>query len=316
MNESSPEGGSTAQWKELLQLHGLYTALAREFVLDLPPCHELEDGAGDGAPSQQTLEMACQWVIEVDEHVSVHQLRQFLQSSKSASKESLEALLRHYLHKTGRSAADRDKIDFLLVQFFSQCVPAHVTEAEVTTEYVSQTLEPMLGPGDTARPAALDEMDPILQEAAQCANLSELLNSSALEKGRALKSSPQVDYFTPAAMVAFTRFNFCMRKLFFRLMHQDLNAILEGLRELEACGVDQLDCRAADFSAREPVSRLRMICQSWKAMFLAEYSSGQPLRTLVDLRGVVDAARQRKAGENPAGVRTHAAAAGPGGSDE
>ena len=30
-------------------------------------------------------------------------------------------------------------------------------------------------------------------------------------------------------MVAFTRFSFLMRRIFFRLMHQDLNAILDGL---------------------------------------------------------------------------------------
>jgi len=31
-----------------------------------------------------------------------------------------------------------------------------------------------------------------------------------------------------------------------------------------------------------------MICQSWKVMFQAEYSSGQPLRMLVDLRAAID----------------------------
>ena len=312
----SSGSGPATQWKALLQLHELYTALAREFVLELPPCHELEDGAGESTPSQQTVEMAFQWVIEVDEHVSVHQLRQFLQSSKSANKENLEALLRHYLGKPGRGVHDRDKIDFLLVQFFSQSVPAQLTEAEASTEYVAQVLQPVLETADSAVPPALQELEEVVQSAEQCSNLNDLLASGALEKGRTLKSSPQVDYFVPAAMVAFTRFNFRMRKLFFRLMHQDLNAILDGLRELEACGVEQLDCRAADFSAHESVARLRMICQSWKAMFLAEYSSGQPLRTLVDLRAVVDTARRRKAGENPAGVRTHAAAAGPGGTDD
>jgi len=33
-----------------------------------------------------------------------------------------------------------------------------------------------------------------------------------------------------------------------------------------------------------------MICQSWKVMFQAEYSSGQPMRVLADLRTVVEAA--------------------------
>ena len=115
-------------------------------------------------------------------------------------------------------------------------------------------------------------------------------------------------------MVAFTRFSFLMRRVFFRLMHQDLNTILDGLRELEARGVDTLDCRSAQFSADEPVTRLRMICQSWKVMFHAEYSSGSPLRMLVDLRNVVDAAlarTARKAEKRRAGLNRRPSASAP-----
>jgi len=115
-------------------------------------------------------------------------------------------------------------------------------------------------------------------------------------------------------MVAFTRFSFLMRRVFFRLMHQDLNGILDGLRELEQQGVATLDCRRAQFSAEEPTVRLRMICQSWKVMFHAEYSSGQPLRMLVDLRAVVDAALARTAkkasGKDSPAPKAQAAAAG------
>src|SRR5678809_75925 len=73
----------------------------------------------------------------------------------------------------------------------------------------------------------------------------------------------------------------------------DLNIILDGLRELEAKGIQTIDCRRAQFSADEPILRLRMICQSWKVMFQAEYSSGQPLRMLVDLRAAIDDALGR-----------------------
>jgi hypothetical protein len=79
-----------------------------------------------------------------------------------------------------------------------------------------------------------------------------------------------------------------MRRAFFRLMLGDLNIILDGLTELEDRGVETLDCRRAQFSAQEPIVRLRMICQSWKVMFQAEYSSGSPLRMLVDLRASVE----------------------------
>ena len=77
-------------------------------------------------------------------------------------------------------------------------------------------------------------------------------------------------------------------------------------------GVATLDCRRAQFSAEEPTVRLRMICQSWKVMFHAEYSSGQPLRMLVDLRAVVDAAlaKTAKKGSGKDSPKAHAAAAG------
>ncbi len=42
-----------------------------------------------------------------------------------------------------------------------------------------------------------------------------------------------------------------------------------------------------------------MICQSWKVMFHAEYSSGQPLRMLVDLRAAVDDALQNGSRKAP-----------------
>jgi hypothetical protein len=116
-------------------------------------------------------------------------------------------------------------------------------------------------------------------------------------------------------MVAFARFSFMMRRVFFRLMHDDLNAILDGLRELEKRGINSLDCRRAQFSADEPTTRLRMICQSWKVMFHAEYSSGQPLRMLVDLRAAVDDALQGGGTRKPA-TRSAAASSKPAGGEK
>src|ERR1700693_5922548 len=163
-------------------------------------------------------------------------------------------------------------------------------------------LDPVLGSVDLTLPSWLQPLDDFIQSANGCRSLNELLTSGILEKGRKLKVSAGEDYFEPIAMVAFTRFSLLMRRVFFRLMHQDLNTILDGLRELEARGVDTLDCRSAQFSADEPVTRLRMICQSWKVMFHAEYSAGSPLRMLVDLRNVVDAALART-GKKPAPAR-------------
>jgi len=191
-----------------------------------------------------------------------------------------------------KSASDRDKTDFLLAQYFSLCVPSALEDADIDLDYVAKVLEPVLGPQTPKLPAWLNSLESILHAAAGCSRLSELLHSGALEQGRKLKTQSAARYFDPSAMVAFARFSFIVRRIFFRLMHDDLNAIQDGLRELERSGVSTIDCRRAQFSAAEPISRLRMICQSWRVMFHAEYSSGQPLRMLVDLRAAVDDARE------------------------
>jgi hypothetical protein len=305
-----------AEWRQARLLHPLYVELGREFVIELPSCPDLESGMQD--PPQESVELARQWLLEMDQKIQVHQLRQFLQTTSLSSEEGLQTLLEHHLNRTTRVDSDRDKIDFLLVQFFSHCAPSRLEDADVDLGYVAQTLEPVLGSIDLNVPSWLAPLDDFIQSANACHSLNELLTGGILEKGRKLKISAGDDYFEPIAMVSFTRFSFLMRRAFFRLMHQDLNTILDGLRELEARGISTLDCRSAQFSADEPVTRLRMICQSWKVMFHAEYSSGSPLRMLVDLRNVVDAALSRtgkkadKVQATPAAPLAKAAAAGVG----
>lgn len=293
MTPSSQLSELAAEWRDARLLYPLYAALAREFVIDLPSHADLE--AGVDAPPQESIEQARQLFSDLDARIQVHQLRQFLQTTTISSDEALRTLLLHHLHRQEQTDSDRDKIDFLLVQFFSHCAPSRLEDTDVDMAYVAQILEPVLGPVDLNVPEWLNPLDEVIQTANGCRNLNQLLTSRILEKGRKLKTSCGKKYFLPAAMVAFTRFSFLMRRIFFRLMHQDLNAILDGLRELENRGVETLDCRRAQFSAEEPIARLRMICQSWKVMFHAEYSSGQPVSMLVDLRAVVEAALAKNA---------------------
>jgi hypothetical protein len=293
MTSTSQLSELAAEWRDARLLYPLYAALAREFVIDLPSHADLE--AGVDAPPQESIEQARQLFSDLDARIQVHQLRQFLQTTTISSDEALRTLLLHHLHRQEQTDSDRDKIDFLLVQFFSHCAPSRLEDTDVDMAYVAQILEPVLGPVDLNVPEWLNPLDEVIQTANGCRNLNQLLTSRILEKGRKLKTSCGKKYFLPAAMVAFTRFSFLMRRIFFRLMHQDLNAILDGLRELENRGVETLDCRRAQFSAEEPIARLRMICQSWKVMFHAEYSSGQPVSMLVDLRAVVDAALAKNA---------------------
>jgi len=309
MTSTSSFNQLAAEWRNARKLYPLYASLAREFVIDLPSCADLE--AGVEAPPQESVEQARQWFAGMDERIQVHQLRQFLQTTTMVSDDTLRTLLLHHLRKPQRDDSDRDKLDFLLVQFFFQTAPSPSDDDEVSLDFVAQALKPVLGSVPISVPDWLSPLEDLVKKAQGSRTLNDLLSGGVLEKGRKLKASAGQNYFQPVSLVAFTRFNFLMRRVFFRLMHQDLNAILDGLRDLEQRGVSSLDCRRAQFSADEPTVRLRMICQSWKVMFHAEYSSGQPLRMLVDLRAVVDAALARSArgGKNPP-PKAQAAAAG------
>lgn len=312
MTPSAPVQDLATQWNLARRLYPVYFELAREFAIDVKPCADLE--AGIDTPGKETVEQANQWLEQMDSAIQVHQLRQFLQTNSLVTPEGLVTLLQHFIGKPVKTDAIRDKIDFLLVQYFSQLAPIGLNDAEVDLAYVAHGMEPIVGEVELKPPVWLNALDRVLDAARKCKNLDELLHGGVLEQGRKAKGLAGDLFYLPIALVAFTRFGYLMRRAFFRLMLGDLNMILDGLTELEDKGVETIDCRRAQFSAQEPIMRLRMICQSWKVMFQAEYSSGSPLRMLVDLRASVETALGRGKAEPEktkpvAGAKPAAAAA-------
>jgi hypothetical protein len=309
MTPTAPVQDLAAQWNCARRLYPIYFELAREFAIDVKVCADLETGAD--TPGKEAVEQANHWLEELDQVIQVHQLRQFLQTSALINQDALVSLLQHFLAKTTKSDIIRDKIDFLLVQYFSQLAPSGITDAEVDLAFVAKSLEPVLGEVELKPPVWLNALDRVLEASRRCRSLDDLLHGGVLEQGRKAKSLAGDLFYLPVALTAFTRFGYLMRRAFFRLMLGDLNTILDGLTELEDKGVETIDCRRAQFSAQEPIVRLRVICQSWKVMFQAEYSSGSPLRMLVDLRASVEYALGRGKGPEAEAKARAAAAAQP-----
>ena len=312
---TAPRQTPLQEWQSMRLLRLLYVRLAREFALNAPPCEELDSNAD--VPSKEEMAAGRKWLYEMDELMQVHQFRQFLQSTTGVNEEALIAMVQHHIGKPVHNESDRDKVDFLLVQFLTQTSPSKIEESAVNITFVRSGLEACLGQVNTAPPTWLGPLEAMLAKAKTCKTLTSLFNSGILEKGRKLKVEAGENYFLPAALVVVTRFNFLLRRIFFRLMHGDINAILDGLRELESRGVETIDGSAAQFSAEESILQLRMICSSWKVMFQAEYASGQPMRVLADLRSVVEAALAATAPAKPAPkAKAAAASAIPAGASE
>src|SRR5271169_5282408 len=143
MTPTTPVQDLASQWSTARRLYPIYFELAREFAIDVKTCPDLE--AGVETPGKEVVEQANHWLEQMDQSVQVHQLRQFLQTSSLVTQEALVELLQHFLAKTTKTDIIRDKIDFLLVQYFSQVAPSGVNDAEVDLAFVAKSLEPVLG---------------------------------------------------------------------------------------------------------------------------------------------------------------------------
>ena len=297
-------------WPTWQRLYPLYGAIAREWVIEWQPCPGF-DRPVDGSEEKVAAETG-RWFAQMDGRIEVQHLRQFAQLSPLMTEGAIQDFLVHYLHQQPHGEPDRDKVDFLVVQLFSQKAPSHPSDADLSLGAVATILEPVLGPQQGSGAAFLASLEGLIEEAGRTKTLKALFTSRLIERGRDVKAKCGEHFFEPLSLAAFARFGFLIRRTFFRLMRQDFDAILDGLLELEANDVTTLDCRKAQFARDESIARVRVLCQSWRVMFQAEYSSGQPLCLLVDLRTAVETALENlRAGGMKAALAAAAVGAAP-----
>jgi hypothetical protein len=267
-------------WRVARRLYSVYIELDRTFELDMPPCAELEDAVD--RPETNARERVLHWFDQVDGRVQVWQLRQLLQSTNLQNEENLRYLIARHLDKAQKNEADKDKIDFLLVQYFAHCAPHGL--AETALQEVARVLEPALGKAPGTFPEWASSLDAKLRKLNDSNSLEELQNSGALQEVRELKLAVGDEYFEPGFLVAFTRFNFLARRAFFHAMHLDLHAIRESVNELERLGYATVDCRDAGLTESESLDQVRHVVHQWKTPFRAPYSGGSSFLQLILLR--------------------------------
>jgi hypothetical protein len=207
-----------------------------------------------------------------------------------ADNESLRVLLLRHLQKENRTPADRDKIDFLLVQYFAIAAPPSFRDRDVDLEDVAGVLEPVLGELPLDLPGWLAPLDELIEQMRACTALDEMRQKHIFERGREIKLAARDMYFGRTSLLAFTRFNYCVRQNFFRLLNSDVDAVRQGLDELELRGIQTLDCSALNLSADEPIAHARQMLQNWKRPQIADYATDQNFEEIVLLRTAIDAA--------------------------
>src|SRR5436305_2098604 len=223
----------------------------------------------------------------MDGRVQVWQLRQLLQSTNLQTEENLRLLIHRHLEKKQKTEFDRDKIDFLLVQYFAHCAPHGPYEEQITLPEVARVVEPVLGKCPESFPDWVEGLDMKLATLNQCNSLEELQKSGALLEVGELKLALGEDHLGVAALVALTRFNFLARRAFFRAMHLDLHAIRNAMNDLETRGVNSIDCTEAGLTEHESLEHIRHVVHQWKTPFRAPYTGGASFLQLILLRHVL-----------------------------
>jgi len=287
-----PDGLRNAAWTEARSVFPIYLALAKQLEFEIPFAQETRN-----LPEKPDLELFSNvqtWLDSMDQRVLVHQLRHLLQmTTLNASETGLRALIQRHLRKSTKSTMDRDKIDFLLVQYFALCAPAKIYHKQIEPSDVAQVMKPVLGEADATPLGWCEPLEKMIEALRGFRSLREILKTNFIEQGRKVKESAGGMFYDASALLAFIRFNFLLRRTFIELMHADLIAIRAGLGQLEVSGVRIMDCHHFGLSAAEPLSKIREIADEWKQPFQQEYterSVNQAFEKLLGLRTDVETA--------------------------
>jgi hypothetical protein len=312
-----------AQWEETRSVFPIYLALAKHLQIEIPfPQNKRV------LPEKAELEFFSKvhtWLDSMDQQVLVHQLRHLLQmTTLNASESGLRALIMRHLRKPSKSTTDRDKIDFLMVQYFALCAPPKIYHKQIELTDVAQVMKPVFGEVDTAPISWCEPLEKMIVSLRSFKSLRDILKTNFIEQGRKVKETAGGMFYDPSAMLAFVRFNFLLRRTLIELMHADLIFIRSGINHLETAGARTLDCHTSGLTASEPIARVRQLADEWKQPFQREYterSVNQAFEKLLALRTDVDRALEKvigkpeipiaKIAEKPSGTKAGSATPAP-----
>jgi hypothetical protein len=296
-----PANSRLGKWLEDRSVFPIYLALAKQLEIEIPFSQEKRN-----LPEKPDLELFDEveaWLDEMDQRVVVHQLRHLLQTTTlNANENSLCALIHRHLQKPSKSNVDRDKIDFLLVQYFALCAPAKIYHKQIEPSDVAQVMMPVLGEVAPTTLAWCDPLEKVIETLRTFRSLRDILKTNFIEQGRKVKEAAGGMFYDPAALLAFVRFNFLLRRTFIELMHADLITIRTGLAQLETAGVRIIDCHHFGLSATEPIGKIREAADEWKQPFQKDYterSVNQTFEKLLGLRTDVERALEKIAPNAP-----------------
>jgi hypothetical protein len=299
---SKADEAKQGQWEELRSVFPIYVALAKQLQLEIPIAQNKRI-----LPEKADTELFGQiqkWLEVMDQQVLVHQLRHLLQmTTLNASESGLRALIMRHLRKQAKTTVDRDKADFLLVQYFALTAPPKIYHKQIELGDVANVLRPVFGEVDSTPLPWCEPLENMIVSLRGFKSLRDMLQTNFIEQGRRVKETAGGMFYDPSAMLAFIRFNFLMRRTLIELMHADLIFIRSGLINLQNAGAKTIECHSVGLGKAEPIDKLQRLTDEWKQPFQKEYTErtvNQAFENLLGLRADVERAVEKVIGKAPA----------------
>jgi hypothetical protein len=299
---SKADEGKQGQWEELRSVFPIYVALAKQLQLEIPIPQNKRILPERVDP--QLFGQIQKWLDVMDQQVLVHQLRHLLQmTTLNASESGLRALIMRHLRKPSKTTTDRDKADFLLVQYFALTAPPKIYHKQIELGDVANVLRPVFGEVDSTPLPWCEPLENMIVSLRGFKGLRDMLQTNFIEQGRRVKETAGGMFYDPSAMLAFIRFNFLMRRTLIELMHADLIFIRSGLINLQNAGAKTIECHSVGLGKAEPIDKLQRLTDEWKQPFQKEYTErtvNQAFEKLLGLRADVERAVEKVIGKAPA----------------
>jgi hypothetical protein len=299
---SKADGAKQAQWEELRSVFPIYVALAKQLQLEIPIPQNKRILPEKVDPD--LFNQIQKWLEVMDQQVLVHQLRHLLQmTTLNASESGLRALIMRHLRKPSKTTTDRDKADFLLVQYFALTAPPKIYHKQIELSDVANVLRPVFGEVDSTPLPWCEPLENMIHSLRGFKSLRDMLQTNFIEQGRRVKETAGGMFYDPSAMLAFIRFNFLMRRTLIELMHADLIFIRSGLANLQNAGARTIECHSVGLGKAEHIGKLQQMTDEWKHPFQKEYTErtvNQAFEQLLGLRADVERAVEKVIGKSQA----------------
>jgi hypothetical protein len=306
------DGAKQAQWEELRSVFPIYVALAKQLQMEIPIPQNKRILPEKVDPD--LFNQIQKWLDVMDQQVMVHQLRHLLQmTTLNASESGLRALIMRHLRKPSKTTTDRDKADFLLVQYFALTAPPKIYHKQIELSDVANVLRPVFGEVDSTPLPWCEPLENMIHALRGFKSLRDMLQTNFIEQGRRVKETAGGMFYDPSAMLAFIRFNFLMRRTLIELMHADLIFIRSGLNSLQHAGARTIDCHSVGLGKAEPIEKLQQMTDEWKQPFQKEYTErtvNQAFEKLLGLRADVERVVEKMIGKPTAPAAAEPEAAG------